>query len=176
MACMTMACGLNVSTLTCTITQPTLSSCKSLCQRMSWQLFLSESHDVQAAFYTVNLCLKCQKLHWHTSQQARKCSHGVSTPHLLGIDQSDVTICAWVKVNDYYTVDCSSWNCVHLTTVSSKHKPLNQNKHLDSIIPCWKSLIVNLQSTLSKAVQSAEHRHTGHLRNTLPFELSVWFK
>lgn len=138
---------------------------------------LSESHDVQAASYTVILCLKCQKLHWHTSQQAHKCSHGVSTPHLLEIDQSDVTICAWVKVNGYYTVDCSSWNCVHLTTVSSKHKSLNQSKHLDSIIPCWKPLIVNLQSTLSKAVQSAEHnRHTGHLRSTLPFELSVWCK
>lgn len=88
------------------------------------------------------LCLKCQKLHRHTPQQAHKCSHGVSTPHLLEIDQSDVTISARVKMNGYCTVDCSGWNCVHLTTISSKHKSLDQSKHLDSIIPCshWSSI------------------------------------
>lgn len=46
--------------------------------------------------------------------------------------------------------------CVWLTTVSTKHESLNQNKHLGSIIACWQPLIVTLQSTLNFAALSAE--------------------
>lgn len=46
--------------------------------------------------------------------------------------------------------------CVWLTTVSTKHESLNQNKHLGSIIACWQPLIVSLQSTLNIAELSAE--------------------
>lgn len=46
--------------------------------------------------------------------------------------------------------------CVWLTTVSTKHESLNQNKHLGSIKACWQPLLVNLQSTLNRAELSAE--------------------
>lgn len=93
----------------------------------------------------------------------------------LESDQSDTAICASVKVNDYYTVDSSSWICVRLTTVRSNSDSLNQNKHLGSIIPCWKPLIVNSLSTLSRMGLNTElwtnalflNSHTVHLRNTL---------
>lgn len=46
--------------------------------------------------------------------------------------------------------------CVWLTTISTKHESLNQNKHWGSIIACWQPLIVSLQSTLNIVELSAE--------------------
>lgn len=153
-----------------------LYSCRSIMPKNVLARLALQISWCSAAFYIVNLCLKCRKLHWHTSQQTPKCSRVVCTPQSLESDQSDTAICASVNVSDYYTVDSSSWICVRLTTVSSNTDSLNQNKHLGSIIPCWKPLIVNSQSTLSRAGLSTElltnalflNRHTVHLRNTLP--------
>lgn len=72
------------------------------------------------------------------------------TPQSLESDQLDAAICASVKVSDYYTADSSSWIRARLTTVSSSPDSLNQNKHLGSIIPSWRPLIVKSQSTLSR--------------------------
>ncbi len=104
-------------------------------------------------------------------------------PESLESDQSDSAICASVKVSDYNTVDGSSWICVRLTTVSSNHESLNQNKHLGSIMPCWKPLIVSSQFTLSRAGLSTKLRtNTLFFKKTnrssqthTPFDLSVWF-
>lgn len=112
-----------------------------------------------------------------TSQQTPKWSSAVGTPQSLESDQLDTAVCLSVKVSDYYTEDRSSWICVWLTTVSSSPDSLNQNTHLGSIIPCWKPLIVNSQSTLSRAGLNTElwtgvlflYRHTLHLSDTLPF-------
>lgn len=133
-----------------------LCSCRSIMPKNALASHTLQISWCSAAFYIVNLCLKCWKLHWHTSRQTPKCSCVVCTPQSLEYDQSDTAICASVKVSDYYTVDSSSWICVWLTTVSSNTDSLNQNKHLGSIIPCWKPLIINSQSTLSEAGLSSE--------------------
>lgn len=170
-------CGLKDGTLTCHTTWPNQISTAvgPLCQRMSWHLLHRESHDVQQPFilwiwvWNAENCIG-------THHSRHPCSRAVCTPQSLESDQSDTAICASVKVNDYCTVDSSGRICVRLTTVSSNHESLNQNKHLGSIIPCWKPLIVSLQFTLSKAGLSTKlwtnalflSRQTVHLRNTLP--------
>ena len=128
-----------------------LYSCRSIMPKNALATPALQISWRSAAFYIVNLGLKCRKLHWHTSQQTPKCSRAVLTPQSLESDQSDTAICASVKVSDYYRVDSSSWICVRLTTVSSNHESLNQNKHLGSIIPCWKPLIVNSQFHLEQS-------------------------
>lgn len=158
------------------IAKSNLYSCRSIMPKNVLASLALHVSWCSSALCIVNLGLKCWKLHWHTSQQTSKCPHAACTPQSLESDQSDTAICAPVKVSDYYTADSSSWICVRLTTVSSNHDSLNQNKHLGSIIPCWKPLIVNSQSTLSGAGLSTElctnalflNRHTVHLRNTLP--------
>lgn len=100
--------GLKGSTFTCRTTwlNQVSTAVGPLCQRMSW-------HPLQiswrsAAFYNVNFSLKCWKLHWHILQQTPKCFHAVRTTQSLESDQSDTTICASVKVSDYYTVQAGS--------------------------------------------------------------------
>lgn len=154
----TMTLGQKDNAVTCNTTWSNQISTAvgPLCQGMPWHHSPLQISWCSAGFYIVNLGLKCRKLRWHTSQQTPKCSHAVCTPQSLESDQSDTAICASVKVSDYYTVDSSSWICVQLTTVGSNPDSLNQNKHLGSIIPCWKPLIVNSQSTLSRAGLSTE--------------------
>lgn len=131
-----------------------LYSCKTILPKNVLASLALQISCCSAALYIVKLGLKCRKLHWHTSQQSPKWSDAVCVPQSLDSDQSDGAICASVKVSDYYTVDSSSWICVWLTTVGSNPDSLNQNKHLGSIISCWKPLIVNSQSTLSRSLNS----------------------
>lgn len=138
-----------------------LYSCRSVMPKNVLATHALQISQCSAASYIANFCLKCRKLHWRPSQQTSKCvppppTPAVYTPQSLESNQSDTAICAWVKESDYYTVDSSSWIRAQLTTVSSNHESLNQNKHLGSIIPCWKPLIVNSQSTLSKAGLSTD--------------------
>lgn len=130
-----------------------LYSCKPIMPKNVLASLALQISCCSAALYIVKLGLKCWKLHWHTSQQSPKCSDAVWAPQSLDSDQSDRAICASVKVSDYYT-DSSSWICLWLTTVSSNPDSLNQNKHLGSILSCWKPLIVNSQSTLSRSLNS----------------------
>lgn len=119
-----------------------------------------------AASYVVNLGVKFWKLHWRTSQQSPKCCRAVPTLQSLESDQLDTAICASVKMSDYYTADSSSWICAWLTTVSSSPHSLNQNKHLGSIIPSWRPLIVRSQSTFSRTGLNAK------LQTNTPFKNS----
>lgn len=89
-----------------------LRSCRSIMPKNVLASLALQISWCSAAFFIVNLGLKCRKLHWHTSQQTAKCSHAACTPQSLESDQSDTAICASVKVSDYYTVDSSSWICV----------------------------------------------------------------
>lgn len=72
-------------------------------------------------------------------------------PWVIGVWPIRCCNLCFSEKSDYYTVDSSGWICVRLATVSSNPDSLNQNKHLGSIIPCWKPLIENWQTNLKKS-------------------------
>lgn len=132
-----------------------LYSCRSVMPKNVLASLALQFSRCSAASYIANFSLKCRKIALAPlTADIQMCPvppPAVYTPQSLESNQSDTAICAWVKESDYYTADSSSWIRARLTTVSSNHESLNQNKHLGSIIPCWKPLIVSSQSTLSKA-------------------------
>lgn len=167
-----MACGLNVSTLTCTATQPSLSSCKSLCQRISWHLLLRKSHDVQAAFYTVifmskmpkialgHLTAGTQMLPWcvypsSVGDRPIRCHNQCPSKNEWLLHRRTVWISPLLAPNISLLIKASIWTPLY---PGGSH---------------WSSICNQPWVKLCKV----QHiRHTGHLRITLPFELSVWIE
>lgn len=148
-----MMLGLKDTTLTCITTGPNQISTAvgPLCQKMPWRLKISWC---SAGFYVGSKMLKITLAHLTADTKMVLLCVQPSDFGVRPIRQS--AICSSVKVSDYYTADSSSWMCVRLTTVSSNPDSLNQKKHLGSIMPCWKPLIVNSQSTLSWVEVSTE--------------------
>ena len=154
-----VTCGLQDSTLTCNTTEHG--------QFKSLQLYVRYAKECLGTSCAANLSAFSSLLYCEFQSKMPKIAlapltadiqmcfppppPAVYTPQSLESNQSDTAICARVKESDYYTVDSSSWIRARLTTVSSNHESLNQNKHLGSIIPCWKPLIVNFAIHLEQS-------------------------
>lgn len=110
-----------------------------------------------AAFYTVNLRVKCQQ-NIALARLAASIEWDITTTTpspSLETDQSDATVSAQAKVTDCRTADSSSW-----TGASALSAPttslLIKARPWPTIIPRRKPLIVNFHTTLSDAWLSAE--------------------